>query len=89
MESDLLVVFKAEFDAIWPLVSLKSVAQEPPAERGLHVTLMLRGGCLTLDQIIFPILGKLKVSSLNRAILYELLKWQGINHSYLRRLLEG
>ena len=40
MESDLLVAFKAEFDAIWPLVSLKQhqEPQEPPAERGLRVT---------------------------------------------------
>ena len=84
VESDLLVAFKAEFDAICPLVSLKKrrlpgalpldptwgaysaspPPQEPPAERGLCVMLTLRGGCLTLDQIIFRIFGKLTVSSL-------------------------
>ena len=81
MESDLLVVFKAEFDAIWPLVSQKkrwllealpldpiwgaySTPQEPPAERGLRMMLMLCRGCLTLNQIIFWIFGKLTVSSL-------------------------
>ena len=81
VESDLLVALKAEFDAIWPLVSLEkrrlagalpldptwgaySAPQEPPAERGLRVMLTLRGGCLTLDQIISRIGGKLTVSSL-------------------------
>ena len=79
MESDLLVAFKAEFDVIWPLVSLKkrplpgvlpldpwaySTPQEPPAGRGLRMTLTLCGGSLTLDQIIFQIFGKLTVSSL-------------------------
>ena len=70
VESDLLVAFKAEFDAIWPLVSLKKRPLglqhplEPPAERGLRMMLTLRGGCLTLDQIIFRIFGKLTVSSL-------------------------
>ena len=82
VESDLLGAFKAEFDAICPLVSLKkrrlpgalpldptwgaySAPQEPPVERGLRVTLTLRGGCLTPDQIIFRIFGKLTVSSLS------------------------